>query len=304
MAISITKNFPQKVITHGGIFHSDDVIATVILSKVFGNITVLRTFKIPDIISDDVIVYDIGLGKFDHHQKGGNGVRENGVPYASSGLIWKEYGHKLVESTSNPEFIWKTIDRELIQGVDATDNGAMPRGENTIPCMSICGAISSFNPTWDSSEDSDEAFLRAVKFAETIFDNVMASAISKANAQSLVTEAIENSSDGIMVLKQFAPWQNIVFHSKNPKANDILFVVFPSKRGGYNWQCVPNTPGGFDQRKPVPSSWKGLNGFELQNETGVSTATFCHAAGFIGGAETMEDAIALAKIAVNAKNDD
>ncbi len=301
MTINTTKATANaKVITHGGIFHSDEVLATVILSKIFGDITVLRTFKVPEGINDDVIVYDIGFGKFDHHQKGGNGTRENGVPYAACGLLWKEFGHKLVENTCNPELVWSLIDRDLIQGVDATDNGTMPKVAYAATNMSFSGVISSFNPTWDSNEDSDEAFMRAVSYAEAVFDNVLANAISKAKAQKIVDEAIETSEGGIMVLNQFTPWQDFIFSSVNPKAEDILFVVFPSNRGGYNWQCVPDKLGSFGQRKSVPSEWKGLNGSELQNITGVSTASFCHPAGFIGGAATLEDAIALANIAVNA----
>ena len=301
MAIKMTKTTEQAtVITHSGIFHADEVLATVILSKIFGNITVLRTLKVPDGIRDDVIVYDIGLGKFDHHQKGGNGARENGVPYAACGLLWKEFGHKLVEGTCNPELVWSLIDRNLIQGVDATDNGAMPKVDSVVSSMSFSGVLSSFNPTWDSKLDSDEAFVQAVKCAEVIFDNVLANAISKANAQNIIEEAIQTSEGGIMVLSQFAPWQEFIFCSENPKAKDVLFVVFPSNRGGYNWQAVPYKLGSFDQRKSVPSEWKGLNGVELQNITGVPTATFCHPAGFIGGAATMEDAIAIVKIAINA----
>ena len=80
-----------------------------------------------------------------------------------------------------------------------------------------------------------------------------------------------------------------------------MFVVFPSNRGGYNWQCVPVALGSFAQRHPVPQEWRGMSGKELQEVTGVTTATFCHPAGFIGGAETREDAILLAEIASDSE---
>lgn len=299
--IKTTKTMKQAtVVTHGGIFHADEVLATVILSKVLGDITVLRTFKVPEVLSDNVIVYDIGFGRFDHHQKGGNGARENGVPYASVGLIWKEYGHQIVENTANPELVWELIDRDLIQGVDATDNGAMPKPESELSNMSFSNIISGFNPTWDSNEDSDEAFIKAVEFAETVFENTLKNATAKAKAQKIVEEAIEKSQEHIMVLEQFVPWQEFVFSSENAKASEVQFVVFPSNRGGYNWQCVPDMLGGFGQRKTVPSEWRGLSGENLQKVTGVPTANFCHAAGFLGSAETFEDAYALAKLAVEA----
>lgn len=299
--MNITKNATQATaITHGGVFHADEVLATVILSKVFENLVVCRTFKAPDEVSKDVIVYDIGLGEFDHHQKGGNGTRENGVPYAACGLIWKEFGHKIVADTCNPELVWNLIDRDLIQGVDATDNGAMPRTPYPAHAMSISNAVSGFNPTWDSSEDSDDAFVRAVAFAEVVFDSTLSNAISKAKAQKIVDEAIDVSEGKIMVLNQFVPWQEFLFSSTSEKAEGIQFVVFPSNRGGYNWQCVPDSLGSFGQRKAVPTKWKGLRDLDLQKVTGVATASFCHPAGFIGGATTFEDALALAKIAVNA----
>lgn len=303
--IKITTNVEKaNVITHAGTFHGDEVLATVILKKVLGdNITVCRTFKVPEEgLSDDVIIYDIGFGKYDHHQKGGNGSRENGVPYAAVGLIWKDYGHKVIKNicTCNTELIWSLIDIDLIQGIDAVDNGKIPKVDYPAQVISLSQVISEFNPAWDSSENSDAAFLKAVNFAEIAFDNALEKAISKARAQNLVCNAIEKSQGHIMVFDRFVPWQEFVFSSENEKANDIQFVVFPSNRGGYNWQCVPEVLGGFGQRKPVPNEWKGLSGFELQKVTGVKTASFCHPAGFIGGAETLEDAIAIAKLAVEA----
>lgn len=151
-----------------------------------------------------------------------------------------------------------------------------------------------------SNEDSDEAFLKAVAFAEIVFDNIFATAVSKAKAQKIVDEAIQKSEGHIMVLDQFVPWQEFIFASINEKATEVQFVVFPSNRGGYNWQCVPDALGGYGQRKAVPAEWKGLREKELQTITGVATASFCHPAGFIGGAETLEDALALAKIAVES----
>ena len=48
----------------------------------------------------------------------------------------------------------------------------------------------------------------------------------------------------------------------------------------------------------MPKEWRGLTGEELQKVTGVPDAVFCHPAGFIGGAETLEGAVEMAKRAV------
>ena len=299
--ITMTQNIKEATaVTHGGTFHADEVMATIILKKVFGDITVCRTFRVPEDLEEGVIIYDIGFGQYDHHQKGGNGARENGVPYAACGLIWKQFGPQIVADTCNPELVWELIDRELIQGIDAGDNGTLPKLEYPVQAMNISAIISEFNPNWDCEEDTDEAFIKAVEFAEVVFDNTLSSVIAKAKAQKIVEEAIETAEEHIMVLDQFVPWQEYIFSSTNPKAGEIQFVVFPSNRGGYNWQCVPDGIGSFGQRKPVPEEWKGLRDADIQKETGIKTATFCHPAGFIGGAETFADAYALAKKAVEA----
>ena len=43
----------------------------------------------------DGIVFDIGRGRYDHHQKDSR-VRENGVPYAAFGLLWEELGEAIL----------------------------------------------------------------------------------------------------------------------------------------------------------------------------------------------------------------
>ena len=289
-----------NAITHGGIFHADEVMATVILAKVMEGLKVCRTFKVPEELSEDVVVYDIGYGELDHHQKGGNGARENEVPYAACGLVWKKFGMQVVADTVNPEKVWGIIDRMLIQGIDATDNGTMPRVDYVTQTMTISAIISSFNPNWDSDADPDEAFIKAVALAEQVFDNCLERAKGLVKADFIVEQAIEKSEGHIMILDQFVPWDNPLLNSQNAKAADIQFVVFPSNRGGYNWQCVPDALGSFGQRKQVPESWRGLRTEELQKETGVATASFCHPAGFIGGADTLADAIALAKLAIES----
>lgn len=41
------------------------------------------------------IVFDIGRGKYDHHQRDSR-IRENGVPYAAFGLLWEELGAEIL----------------------------------------------------------------------------------------------------------------------------------------------------------------------------------------------------------------
>lgn len=282
-------------ITHSGTFHADDVLATVILSLIYPNLVLARVPSFSSKIKTNAIVFDIGHGKFDHHQPGGNGFRQNGIPYASSGLIWKEFGHQIVS-----DYVWNAVDEELIQGIDYSDNGIYIPNVPLNKSIPISRLVSLFNPVWNGLDiDSNTAFLQAVDLVDTIFRKVLNSAESKMKAMAIVSNEISNSTNHFLVLEKFMPWQEAILTSQNPKAEDIFFVIFPSNRGGYNWQCVPTELGSFEPRKSVPLSWRGLHGSKLREVTGIHTANFCHKDGFIGGANTLKDTIKMVEKIIN-----
>ena len=301
-----------NAITHSGVFHADEVFATVFIGKIFPKIELCRMNNVPDDIRGDVIVYDLGGGKYDHHQRSFNECRENGIKYSSFGLLWREFGKEYLKKVGVDEnFIdelYEAFDEQLVQGIDATDNGQLHRfkdsDELVVKTISLSNVISSFNPSWDETKkSSDDCFMEAVKTAEIVFDNFMRRIISAQKAKKSAEKAIEESKDQIMVLDRFFPWQEALFESKDPKAIKLLYVVFPSNRGGYNVQAVPEQLGGFRQRKPLPSNWSGLSGMEFIKKSGVEDATFCHNACFIAGAKTLKGALLLAQKAVENKED-
>ena len=57
----------------------------------------------------------------------------------------------------------------------------------------------------------------------------------------------------------------------------------------------------FDARKDLPKTWGGLNNDDLSKLTGIENCTFCHPALFICGNKTKEEAISMAKVAVENK---
>ena len=151
---------PAKGFTHGGKFHADDVFSTALLQIVRPDIQVTRGFVVPD--DFDGIVYDVGGGMFDHHQEPRE-TRPNGVPYAAFGLLWQVLGAQLVG-----EHQARLLDENFIQPLDLNDN----TGEQN----SLADAIGSFNPLWDSKDDPDECFWRAVPVAKKILENEIAAA--------------------------------------------------------------------------------------------------------------------------------
>ncbi|MDO4979101.1 MAG: MYG1 family protein [Candidatus Saccharibacteria bacterium] len=300
--ITIEKNWKKAhFITHAGKFHADEVFATVILEQVYNDIAVARVEAVPPELPEGAVVYDIGYGKFDHHQKGGNGSRPASeelegqlrddateVMYASCGLIWAKYGAEIMDSPELAQY----IDETFIQLIDAGDNGQ----KNYV----LSDIIEKFNPTWNEKTDPDVCFAEAVKVAKLIFKRVMAGAKSNLAARSIVEQAIEDSEDGLMVLDKYMTYEELVHNSDNPKAKDILFVVYPSNRAGYNVRAVSASLGEFGNRKDLPAEWAGLSGSALQEVTGVETAAFCHNSRFLVVASTLEDALKLAKLAIEA----
>ena len=90
--ITLVKDIKEaNGITHNGTMHADEVFSTAFLSLYFGNFKVARVSEVPENISSNTIVYDIGKGKFDHHQSDAR-IRDNGIKYSSLGLLFEEYG--------------------------------------------------------------------------------------------------------------------------------------------------------------------------------------------------------------------
>lgn len=284
-------------ITHSGTFHADEVMSTVLLLNMFGSINLYRTNNVNN---TDAFAYDIGFGEFDHHGIDFDEKRENGIKYASCGLIWKKYGRKIISklNINNVDDFIQSIDKNLIMDIDRDDNGQSLAVEIPFKIQSIPSLISAFNPSWDDLSSENSCFLNATDFANTIFNNIIDKMVSKEKAKLIVEEKIKESKDGILILDRYMPWKDIVLSSSNPKARDILYAIFPSKRGGYNIVATPIEPGSFIVKKPFPNNWAGMEGEELRKISGIGTITFCHKGLFICACKTLEDALKIAEIAI------
>lgn len=284
-----------NAVTHSGKFHADDVFSTVIVDKYLGDVNLVRVPEFKGDGSEDIIVYDIGGGKFDHHQVGGNGSRgRNNVPYAACGLLWREFGPEILKPYYQPERVWEAIEESLIQPIDAHDNGRFAKGGVLSPSI----IVAQMNQHWNADEDSNECFLRATKFAELTFDAVFKDALSKIEAEPIVLNAIDNASERIMILDKNVPWKDCVLKRYIGLARGINAVVFPDRRSNYCFQFFANSASDFSKAPSAPVAWRGLENEDLQQITGVETAKFCHQQGFIGGAETLDDAVKLAKMCI------
>lgn len=286
-------------ITHNGTFHADEVMATCILINKFNDIKLYRTSSVTN---KDAFVYDVGFGKYDHHALDFTKTRKNGVKYASCGLVWEKFGKDIIQrlKIEDVDSFFNNVDKNLVMDIDRDDNGQSLGVELPVKIQGIPSLIASFNPAWNELSTENVNFLEAVSFANTIFNNVIKKMVSKEEARKIVEEKIEESKDGILVLDSYMPWKDIVLSSINPKSNEILYAIFPSKRGGYNVVATPKEPGGFEVKKPFPEKWAGKENRELQEISKIKTITFCHKGLFICACKSFEDAIKIAKIAINS----
>ena len=298
----VNKIDDANCITHGAKFHADDIFSVVIMSKIIEDMKLIRVLEVPP-NQEDKLIFDIGAGEFDHHQKGGNGQRQNGIKYAAFGLLWKKYGKDYLRKIgAKDKFIdlaWERLDVEVVQFIDSIDNGQLNFDTIEIPVVTISDVLNDYNPNWNEDSDYDKSFIDAVEIAQKIWDKKVRSVLSKLEAKEFVEKAIENSNGLFIILNQYMPYQDFVINSLNPKAKGILYAIYPSNRGGYGIQAIQKNSNTFENRKPFPESWAGLRDKELQDVTGVQTARFCHNSRFLCTVEILEDAIKIANIAIN-----
>jgi len=276
-------------------------MATAILKEIF-DIELTRT-RNKNILKDLDIVYDVGGGEFDHH--GVDKVyREDGTPYAACGLIWREFGKRVIEfkdSTLNEEEtedIHGYMDRVLIEGIDALDNGVRIESGD-IPLMHISSIISGFNPPWFSDKSQDESFDQAVEVASLVFDNTFNRRLSVIKAKGNIIKAFEKRDNPkILILDTFSPWGEVL---KEVDENDeVVFVIYP-KDDNYAIQTIRGRDG--RDKKKLPASWGGKENEELAQITGVEDAVFCHTGRFIAVAGSMDGILNMAELAINEPED-
>ncbi|MEX0930136.1 MAG: MYG1 family protein [Candidatus Paceibacterota bacterium] len=295
------------ILTHSARFHSDDVYAVATLELVFtkrgeGLPRVVRSRREEKIASADIVVdvggvYDPAAGRFDHHQ-GGLEPRENGIPYASFGLIWREYGVELVGS----EAVAESIERSLVQPIDAGDNGVdlfEPKIEG-VDVYKLDDMIGSFVPAYTESKlDVDLQFRYVCDLAKAHLLRVIAHKNAVEVARETVEEAYQKAGDKrIIELEYPVPWKEVMLQYSEP-----LYVVYPVEVDNEEqWyvRAVPVEKNSFNNRKDLPAPWGGKEGEVFQQETGLADAVFCHKGLFLAGARSRESALELARRAIES----
>lgn len=293
----------MQVATHDGSFHADEVFAIAALGLLSEPLEVVRT-RDPDLLAAADLRVDVGFryqpsaGDFDHHQRDFDLVRDNGVGYASFGLVWREFG---AQACAGDAEVADAVEASLVQAVDANDTGQQITQsliEDVRP-MTVNGVVGGFNAQWDedlTADEERERFDAAVELARGILAREIGSAAAGRRAVHIVRDAIATAEDPrIVLLPDNVPWKQVV----TTEAPDALLVIYP-KRQGFGIETVPAELGTFENRLDLPAEWAGLEDADLARVTGVDDALFCHSKRFLAVARSREGAERLAGLALEA----
>ena len=297
------------LVTHSGGFHADEVLSTVILSRLYPDARIVRS-RAPEWITpaEDRVIYDVGgaydaeSGIFDHHQRE-SPLREDETPYSSFGLIWKQFGMDYLRSFDVPEAdlekIHASFDRSFVLPVDQVDNGTVSLSEaGPLSSLTLPGLIETLKPVFDDTDPESETrgFHTAVGIARHLVEARVARSAAKRRAELLAAEAVRAAGDSpILELPMGMPFRPAVIEAG---AEHLLFVVTPRDGGDWTLGGIRKYDEGFTQRADLPAAWGGLSGAELEEVSGVPGAKFCHKALFIAAASGREAIMKMAELAV------
>ncbi|CAH2351032.1 MYG1 protein [[Candida] railenensis] len=317
-----------KVCTHSGSFHADESLAVYMLRLLpkYADSELIRSRKPEDWEASDIVIdvggkYD-GVKFFDHHQREFSETfsEKFKTKLSSAGLIYKHFGKEIIShhldlsiQDANVELLYLKIYKEFIEALDANDNGidnyskeaeaSKKFNDKNITLPSI---VSKLNPSWlvdPTDADYDAAFTTSSQLMGTVFVNLLDGyGKSWLPAKNFVSQGFESRFDvdksgKILVLEKFCPWKEHLYsiEKENGKEGEIEFVLFQDSSSKWRISTVPVTSTSFDFRKGLLEPWRGVRDQALSDLTGVPGCIFVHAAGFIGGAETKEAVIELAR---------
>lgn len=318
-----------RICTHSGTFHADESLAVFMVKLLpkFKNAEIIRSRDSSVWDSSDIVIdvsgkYD-GKKYFDHHQREFAETFSDSfkTKLSSAGLIYKHFGKDILKEVLTVDeryidILYLKVYKEFIEALDANDNGisnfssevesSKKFNDKNITLPSI---IAKLNPSWNCNpkdEDFDVAFHSSSELMGQVFLNLVRGyGESWLPAKTIVESAFNSRFDvdrsgSIIILQSFCPWKEHLYAIEKDasKQGQIKFVLFQDSSSKWRISTVPVTSSSFEFRKGLPEKWRGLRDEELSNITGVPGCIFVHAAGFIGGANTKEAVLQLAKMSL------
>ena len=302
------------LVTHSGTFHADDVCAATILAEIFPTAHLIRTRNKSTLeaLEPGAITFDVGGRNdperriFDHHQPGRELRPGSEVPYSSFGLVWKYYGAEYLrrihplDPAGMIDAVHARMDAGFVRNIDALDNGVLEEGDDgLLHADAFAALINDHRPSFDAATANEQmlGFRRATDMARTVIKNRIGAIRDRIRGEDIIADAIENRTDPRWIEMPYSLPYDQMIHAKG--ADDILYAIYPT---GDEWRMtvVRKTLRAYPARKPLPETWAGLRDADLEAETGVKGATFCHLARFTCAAKTCDAIMKMLDIALDA----
>lgn len=308
--MTLPKAAIRYLVTHSGGFHADELLSSVVLTRLYPEAERVRSREARWITpAPDRIIYDVGrqfdpaAGIFDHHQVPGP-LRADGQPYSSFGLIWASYGRDYLRALAVPESDIEAVhagfDRDFVLPVDLMDNGALDPGvAGPLAGLTLPVLLETLKPVFDnrSPQADDDAFTAALPIARAFVEAAIAGKAAKLRAATIVHDAIARAGEArVLELPMGMPFRAAILEAG---ADHLWFVVHPRDT---DWTItgIRKSDDSFALRADLPAAWAGLSDQDLQQASGVPGARFCHAGRFIAVATDRDSALRMAALAIEA----
>ncbi|OMQ42331.1 MYG1 family protein, partial [Ensifer sp. 1H6] len=258
---------PEFLVTHSGGFHADELMSSVILTRLFPEAKIVRS-RAPEWITPgtDRIIYDVGGAYdaetriFDHHQRGAP-LRDDGQPYSSFGLIWKHYGRDYLAASGVPEAhveaVHASFDKSFVLPIDLVDNGALsPSVAGPLAGLTLPALLETLKPVFDETDPGadDRAFHSALAIARSFVEASIGRSAAKLRAEAVVHQAIVDTGEArVLELPMGMPFRPAIVKAG---ADHLQFVVHPRDK---DWCLtgIRRADEGFELRADLPAAWAG-----------------------------------------------
>jgi len=309
--------------THDGTFHCDEALACFMLRMTHkykdAEIVRSRDEKVLShlpILVDVGAVYDPSKGRFDHHQRGFQETftSNHKIKLSSAGLIYKHFGLEILKKLTNVndnndlQILYNKVYQEFIEALDGIDNGTpqfpTDMEPNYLVNTDLSSRVGKLNPSWNENNvNINDRFRQAMELAGKEFvECVFNTANSWMPARNIVKKSIEkrmevDNSGQIVLLEDFTAWRShlLDLEKEMKLEKPILFVLYKDTSLKWRVQAVPTSTSSFNSRLPLHAAWCGLRDSTLSNLSQIPNCIFVHATGFIGGNDTQDGVLQMAK---------
>jgi len=236
--------FPQKLITHNGTFHADEVFAIAILEKLIGKPLEITRTRDPQLLEEGVndlttFVVDVGLAyepekyNFDHHQ--------DRYMKSAAGLVWQSFGAEVCGGSADAAGLVQESLIDLVDQTDTNQNNILMTMKNHLPGGvdgTVSGLIGAFNRETDDVEEQMQQFRKAISFAATFLENSLYE-VALIVAQKPIWDARQMLKPNVVRLESHCKgWKRWAAHESN-----IQFCLIPrtslnKEIEGQQWQIT------------------------------------------------------------------